>query len=103
TRETFSQIKADMTEMEVGGLLGTQGFVDAEEGFVVDKEGNYRKWARAGGGESGESGTLLKHDGKARQQIKKTVCWRSGDKAIWVTLDNGRVVSRREKGLYKAP
>jgi predicted Ser/Thr protein kinase len=103
TRETFRQIKVNMTEMEVGGLLGTEGFVDAEEGLIVDKEGNFRRWVRAGNGEQSESGRFLEHDGKAVQQIKKTVCWQSGEKAIWVTFDNGRVVSTRERGLYRGP
>jgi hypothetical protein len=103
TRETFTQIKSDMTEMEVGHVLGTAGIVVAEEGLVVDKKGNYRRWVRNGPNEQSEHGIVNGHDGNAFQRIKKTVCWESGEKAIWVTFDNGRVVSTREKGLYKQP
>jgi hypothetical protein len=100
TKETYVKIKPEMSSWEVDDLLGA-GQIIAEEGFIVDAQGRYRKYRHGGAVEEESTGTVNGPDGQAKQEIKQEVVWRDGGKAIYVTFLNNKVVNRREEGLYR--
>jgi hypothetical protein len=72
TWENYAKIKPDMSEWDVGDLLGP-GTLKRDDGHV-GPDGNYRQWSH------GE--------------------WRSGEKVISITFFNGKVSTKESHGLF---
>jgi hypothetical protein len=63
-------------------------------------EGRFKKYSRQAGDYNETTGKVNGHDGKARRDIEKEVFWCDGAKAIFATIFNDKLVSKREKSLY---
>jgi hypothetical protein len=98
-RETYAKITPGMTSWEVHDLLGS-GEVIAEQGMVVDEDGQYRKWENLGFRGSNSSGTVPDHDGQPRQDVRRTVRWSDGNRMLTVVFHNDAVVEKMEENLY---
>jgi hypothetical protein len=100
TKENYIKIKPEMSSWEVTDLLGS-GEIVKEDGLIIDAQGNFKKYTRGSGVYNETTGTVNGHDGKPKQEIKQEIVWRDGSKAIYLTLSNNKVVSKREEGLYR--
>ena len=99
TKDNYVRIQPGMTEWAVSDILGS-GDVVAEQGYVVDAAGNYRKFSNQGGSASQETGTVTPSPGHASEEITQERAWRNGDKAIHVTFHNHSAASKSESGLF---
>ena len=98
TKENYAKIKQDMSSWEVDDILGS-GVPGTEKGLIVDAQGRFKEWTRNGGDYNDVTGTIKEHDGKPKQEIRRDMVWRDGERAIIVTFLNDKVVARRNQNL----
>ena len=87
-----------MSSWDVEDILGS-GVPGSEKGFIVDAQGRFKEWTRNGGDYNEVTGTIKDGAGKSKQEIRRDVVWREGERAIIVTFFNDKAVARRNENL----